>query len=255
MNHKTLVLIPARFESSRFPGKPLAPVSGKSLIQRVAENCRQAKELFELKNSGALLEYAVVTDDDRIEEHLNQLNLNVVRVDDDVASGTERIALAQERFFPGTWDFIVNLQGDEPLFTGELLLEFVTFSLDHEFEITTILRPRKDVEGAQDPNQVKCAYEPKNKRCLYFSRTSIPYAENYQSFAAQTWYHHIGIYGFRLEALRKFLGLPVGDLERRERLEQLRALAHGMSLGAMCTEKLLIGVDTPADVSEVEKLL
>lgn len=245
MNHKTLVLIPARYESSRFPGKPLAPVSEKSLIQRVAENCQNAKE--QLKND-IHFEYAVVTDDDRIEKHLEDLGLNVVRVNDNVASGTERIALAQERFFDESWDFVINLQGDEPLFTGGLLKEFVNFSLAHDFEITTILRPRQDIEGAQDSNQVKCAYDESSKRCVYFSRSMVP-------FAASTWYHHIGIYGFRLEALKRFLKLPEAELEKQERLEQLRALSCGMSIGAMSTEQVLIGVDTPEDVKKVEEYL
>ena len=251
MNQRILVLIPARYESSRFPGKPLAPVSGKSLIQRVAENCEQAKQ-----QSGQFeLDYSVVTDDDRIEQHLIDLNYNVVRVDDDVVSGTERIALAQQRHFQGEWDFIINLQGDEPLFHAELILEFAKFSLDHNFDITTILKPRNDQEGLADANIVKCAYEPSLKRCLYFSRQAVPHAKSVEELAKGTWYHHIGVYGFRTKALHQFLELAPAEIEQRERLEQLRALANGLSIGALCSEVELIGVDVPEDVKHVEEVL
>lgn len=251
MNQRILVLIPARYESSRFPGKPLALVSGKSLIQRVTENCQQAVQ----QSQDFDLEYAVVTDDDRIEEHLKSIGANVVRVDDDVVSGTERIALAQQRHFAGEWDFIINLQGDEPLFQADLILEFAKFSLEHNFDITTLLKPRNDVAGLSDSNIVKCAYEAPLKRCLYFSRESIPHAKSAEELAKNTWYHHIGVYGFRAKALGQFLELPPAQIELQERLEQLRALANGFSIGAICTDVELIGVDVPEDVKHVEKLL
>ena len=250
MNQRILVLIPARYESSRFPGKPLALVSGKTLIQRVSENCEEAKQ----KSSDFELEYAVVTDDDRIEQHLISVDVNTVRVNDDVVSGTERIALAQQRHFQGVWDFIINLQGDEPLFHADLIWEFAKFSLEHDFDITTILR-REDQAGLNDPNIVKCAFEPNLKRCLYFSRQGVPFGESSNDRSKSSWYQHIGVYGFRPKVLGKFLELPPAEIELQERLEQLRALANGFSIGALCTQLNLVGVDVPKDIKHVEELL
>lgn len=245
MNHRILVLIPARYESSRFPGKPLAMVSKKSLIQRVVENC--------LNTGIAGLEVAVVTNNSKIEEHLKEKSLPVVRVDDEVISGTERIALAKNRHFNHQeWDLTINLQGDEPLFTAEILKNFVRFSLEHDFDMTTIIRPGNSDKDFENRNIVKCAYETETSKCLYFSREPIPH---FADGLEKKWYQHIGIYGFKNDSLNRFLNLSPSQIELSERLEQLRALANGMTMGALVSEATLIGVDWPEDVNEVEKYL
>src|SRR5690606_6091647 len=163
---EVLLLIPARFASGRFPGKPLAAINGKAMIDYVVENC---------KKSG--LDYAVVTDDERIENHLRSKNSNVVRVDDDVPSGSERIALAYERFFKNkNYELVINIQGDEPLLESTEITNIAKFHLANLFfDIVTMLKPRSSNEEAyKNPNVVKCIYAEPTKTCLYFSRANIP---------------------------------------------------------------------------------
>lgn len=241
---KIVILIPARFASSRFPGKPLTLIAGMSMIQRVFENC-------------SLSGYPsyVVTDDDRIEKHVLGFGGKVLRVDDDVPSGSERIALAYERFLKlQKPDILINVQGDEPLLNGDVLKEIANFHLNSKFDIVTLLRKRsvKEVDF-KNPNIVKAVYSFFSKQCLYFSRVSVPYdregGKNYD------WYQHIGVYSYRPEVLSSFVKLPVSPLEDLEKLEQLRALENNMSIGAILTDQTFIGVDAPDDVKKVEGVL
>lgn len=239
---KAIVLIPARFQSSRFPGKPLALIAGKTMIERVYQNAL---------SSG--LECFVVTDDERIESAVRGFGGQVLMVKDDVPSGSERIALAAERFLQKEQpEFIINVQGDEPLLQGSTLSELVRFHARSEFDVTTLVRPRTRQEADwQNPNVVKAVLGQGN-RCVYFSRASVPVQRD---GASAPWYHHIGVYCFRAQALQRFVRLPLGQLEDLEKLEQLRALENGMSFGATETNLKLIGVDTPEDVKKVEEAL
>lgn len=241
---KVIILIPARFASSRFPGKPLTLISGKSMIERVFANC---------KASG--FETFVVTDHDGIEKHVKEFGGKVLRVDDDVPSGSERIALAYERHLKkDSPDLVINVQGDEPLLKGDVLKELAEFHLNSKYELTTLLRERSvKEEDFKNPNVVKAVYSPESKQCLYFSRQSLPYDRD--GNRDYNWYQHIGVYSYKPEALSRFVKLPMSRLEDLEKLEQLRALENQMMIGAIMTNQKLIGVDVPDDVKKVEGAL
>jgi 3-deoxy-manno-octulosonate cytidylyltransferase (CMP-KDO synthetase) len=173
-------------------------------------------------------------------------------VDDDVPSGSERIALAYQRFLEReNAQLVINVQGDEPLLKGEVLKELAQFHLNSSFAITTLLRERRSgEEDFKNPNVVKAVWSDQSKQCFYFSRQSLPYdRDGGKDFA---WYQHIGVYSYRPEALLKFVKLPVSRLEDLEKLEQLRALENGYSIGAILTTQKLIGVDVPDDIKKVE---
>ncbi len=241
---RVVILIPARFASSRFPGKPLALISGKSMIERVYSNAL----------ASGFPTY-VVTDHGEIEAHVKSFGGNVLRVDDDVPSGSERIALAFERFLAAQKpELVINVQGDEPLLKGEVLKELAEFHLKSSFGIATLLRERSNLEeDFKNPNVVKAVYAKASKACLYFSRESLPYdRDGGKSFP---WYHHIGVYSYKPQILSAFVKLPVSPLEDLEKLEQLRALDHGVTIGAILTVQKLIGVDVPEDVEKVEGAL
>jgi 3-deoxy-manno-octulosonate cytidylyltransferase (CMP-KDO synthetase) len=244
MNSSVVILIPARFASSRFPGKPLAKIAGISMIQRVYQNCAL---------SG--FETAVVTDNDEIENHVKSFGGKVVRVDDDVPSGSERIALAYERYFSKLKpDLVINVQGDEPLLIGTILKELAEFHLKSSYAVTTLIRERKNTEADfKNPNVVKAVWSPVNGQCLYFSRQSLPFdRDGGKEFS---WYQHIGVYSYKPAALSAFVKLPMARLEDLEKLEQLRALENNMTIGAVLTKQELIGVDVPEDIKKVEGAL
>lgn len=239
-----LILIPARYESSRFPGKPLAKINGKAMIDYVTDNCLE---------SG--LDFAVVTDSDKIEEHLNLQKKNCVRVDDDVTTGSERLALAFERFYANSgYQYIINVQGDEPLLKGELIYKLMQFQKENShFDLTTLIRPRiNDEEDFVSPHIVKAAWAQDSQQCLYFSRSAIPYHRNTGELR---WFQHVGVYCYRIDALKQMVSSPVSSLESMEYLEQLRAMELGLKIGAMTITDHLLGVDTPEDIQKVEGAL
>ncbi len=241
---RVAILIPARFASSRFPGKPLALIKGQSMIKRVFENCRQ---------SG--FESHVVTDHDGIEAHVRDFGGSVLRIDDDVPSGSERIALAYERFLAAnSLDLVINVQGDEPLLSGRVLRELAEFHLSSSFDVATLLRERSTAEeDFRNPNVVKAVYAPTSQQCLYFSRQPLPFDR--EGGRSYSWHQHIGVYSYRPQALSAFVKLPLSRLEDMEKLEQLRALENRMTLGAILTTQKLIGVDVPEDIKKVEGAL
>lgn len=241
---RVVILIPARYSSSRFPGKPLAQISGRSMIQRVYQNC---------KESG--FPTYVVTDHKEIEAHVKNFGGNVLRIDDDVPSGSERIALAYERFLKEeNPEVIINVQGDEPLLQGKVLKELAAFHLASDFQMATLLRERKtNDEDFNNPNVVKAIYSPGSRQCLYFSRQSLPFDRD--GGKVYSWYQHIGVYSYRPHVLSAFVKLPLSTLEDLEKLEQLRALENRIQIGAILTNQKLIGVDVPADIKKVEEAL
>ncbi|MEK6626132.1 MAG: 3-deoxy-manno-octulosonate cytidylyltransferase, partial [Bdellovibrionota bacterium] len=249
---KIVILIPARFGAMRFPGKPLALIADRPMIQHVYQN-------LSLSSSSSnkipyTVDVYVVTDDERIETAVKQFGGKVLRVDDDVASGSERVFLAYQRFLKGQSPaLIVNVQGDEPLLLLQDLVPLFDFHLNNlknSFDITTLIRPRKnDPEGFMNPNRVK-AIVTKDGKCLYFSRCPIPYgAPNGE------WNLHVGVYSYRASALEHFFAMTSSVLERREKLEQLRALEGNLSIGALSIHKELLGVDSPEDISIIEGVL
>lgn len=247
---QALVLIPARYASTRFPGKPLTLLAGKSMIERVYSQCAEAQEL--LVNSFKL-DVAVVTDDDRIEAHVKSFGGVVHRVDDDVPSGTQRVSLAWQRFYKQeNYDHIINVQGDEPLFFADDLKKLIDFHAQAPFDIATMVHKCSDDEGFSNPNRVKVVWEHESGRCFYFSRAGIPYRRENIS---KEWHQHVGVYSYTPVALTKFVESPASLYEELECLEQLRALAVGMSIGATTIDHELIGVDTPEDKERVEGVL
>lgn len=245
---KGLILIPARYASTRFPGKPLATIAGKSMIQRVFENCLSTG-----------MESCVVTDDERIEAHVRSFGGNVCRIDDDVPSGTERIQLAYERYFSNkNFDFVINVQGDEPLLKGEVITRLRDFHSQSSFDVTTLVRKISRLEGEFfDTNKVKVVFSEGSGRCHYFSRASIPHVRDDKAEIRENshWFFHIGVYSYRPSALKKFCQAPAGYYENLEKLEQLRGLDIGLSYGAIPMTDFLAGVDTPEDLKKLEGVL
>jgi 3-deoxy-manno-octulosonate cytidylyltransferase (CMP-KDO synthetase) len=238
-------IIPARYASTRFPGKPLHPIAGKPLIQRVVEQCRKAKSLSEV---------IVATDDARIAEVARRFcRVEMTRADH--PSGSDRIAEVATRC---ECDAVVNIQGDEPLMDPDVV-EVVAKALA-DCEMSTAATPIEHPEEYDNPNVVKVVVNAAG-RALYFSRRTIPYLREAASrsaseqLAAFPFLKHLGIYGYRRETLLRLVKLPVSPLEYAEKLEQLRALENGISIAVVKVDYDGVGVDVPADVERVEKIL
>jgi 3-deoxy-manno-octulosonate cytidylyltransferase (CMP-KDO synthetase) len=242
---KILGIIPARYASSRFPGKPLALIAGKPLIQHVIERCQMAR---------ALSEVIVATDDTRIWE-VAQNFCRVEMTAPEHPSGSDRIAEVAQRC---ACDAIVNIQGDEPLIDPEVI-DVVARALEHN-EMSTAATLIKNPDEYNDPNVVKVIVNTAG-RALYFSRRTIPYLRKAASrsvseqLAAFPFLKHLGIYGYRRETLLRLVKFPVSPLEQAEKLEQLRALENGIQIAVMKVDYDSVGVDVPADVGRVERLL
>ena len=242
---KIIGIIPARYASTRFPGKPLHPIAGKPLIQHVVERCREAPSLTEV---------IVATDDERIAEVAREF-CSVEMTRSDHPSGTDRIAEVAARL---DCDAVVNVQGDEPLIAPEVI-DAVAGALS-EAEMTTAATPVNNISNYSDANVVKVVVSATG-RALYFSRRTIPFVRDLaeespeQQLAAFSFLKHLGIYGYRCEALQRLVEFPPSPLEQAERLEQLRALENGIEIAVRQVEYEAIGVDVPEDVQRVEALL
>lgn len=240
-----LGIIPARYASSRFPGKPLALIAGKPLIQHVVEQCQKAKSLSEV---------VVATDDTRIWE-VAQNFCRVEMTRPEHPSGSDRIAEVAGRC---PCDAVVNIQGDEPLIDPQVI-DAVAGALQGNEMSTAATRIKNEAEY-DNPNVVKVVVNLAG-RALYFSRRTIPYLRDAASgsvseqLAAFAFFKHLGIYGFRRETLLRLVRFPVSALEAAEKLEQLRALENGIPIGVVKVDYDSVGVDVPADVKRVEKLL
>jgi 3-deoxy-manno-octulosonate cytidylyltransferase (CMP-KDO synthetase) len=242
---RILGIIPARYASTRFPGKPLHPIAGKPLIQHVVEQCQKAKSLNEV---------IVATDDTRIAEVVKQFcRVEMTRADH--PSGSDRIAEVAARC---ECDAVVNIQGDEPLI-DPAVIDVVAKALN-DTEMSTAATAIKQPAEYDNPNVVKVVVNGPG-RALYFSRRTIPYLREAASrsaseqLAAFPFLKHLGIYGYRRETLLRLVKYPVSPLENAERLEQLRALDHGIEIAVVKVEYNSVGVDVPEDVSRVEAIL
>lgn len=242
---KIIGIIPARYASTRFPGKPLASIAGKTLIQRVVEQCQLAKSLSEV---------IVATDDTRIWEVAQEF-CRAEMTSPDHPSGTDRLAEVIQRC---ECDAAVNIQGDEPLIDPSVV-DAVANALAGNEMSTAATRIRLP-EEYDNPNVVKVVVNAAGQ-ALYFSRRTIPYLRDAanrsdaEQLAAFAFLKHIGIYGYRRETLLKLVKCPVSPLEQAEKLEQLRALEHGISIAVVKVDYDSVGVDVPADVKRVEALL
>lgn len=238
-------IIPARYDSSRFPGKPLVPIAGKPLIQHVVEQCRRAT---------ALAEVVVATDDDRIQQAVQSF-CRVEMTGKAHPSGTDRVAEVADKI---ECDGVVNVQGDEPLIDPEVI-NVVANGL-HEAAMTTAATPISDVLEYDNPNVTK-AVVSRSGRALIFTRRTVPYlrenaAEPVESQLSRfPFLKHLGIYGYQRDTLRRLVALPQSGLEQAERLEQLRALENDIPIQVFQVNYDSIGVDVPADVAHVEALL
>jgi 3-deoxy-manno-octulosonate cytidylyltransferase (CMP-KDO synthetase) len=240
---KIIGIIPARYASSRFPGKPLALIAGKPLIQHVVERCQRAR---------ALSQVIVATDDTRIWEVAQEF-CRAEMTSPDHASGTDRIAEVAQNC---ACDGVINIQGDEPLMDPRVI-DAVAQALAGA-EMSTAASPLEELAEWENPNIVKVVV---NAAChaLYFSRRAIPYvrdaATNAQQLAAFPFLKHVGIYGYRRQTLLRLVKFPVSPLEYAEKLEQLRALENGIPIAVVPVSYESVGVDVPADVKRVEQLL
>ena len=242
---KIIGIVPARFASTRFPGKPLALIAGKPLIQRVVEQCQKAKSLSEI---------VVATDDERIFNAAKKFcRVEMTRADH--PSGSDRIAEVARRI---SCDAVVNIQGDEPLIDPNVI-DAVANALAQN-EISTAATPIKNISELDNPNVVKVVVNVAG-RALYFSRRTIPYLREAASrplneqLAAFPFLKHLGIYGYRRETLLRLVKFPVSPQENAEKLEQLRALDNGIQIAVVKVDYDSVGVDAPEDVAKVEKTL
>jgi 3-deoxy-manno-octulosonate cytidylyltransferase (CMP-KDO synthetase) len=242
---KVIGIIPARYASTRFPGKPLALIGGKPLIQRVIEQCQSANSLAEV---------IVATDDTRIWE-VAQNFCRVEMTKPEHPSGSDRIAEVASRC---DCDAVVNIQGDEPLI-DPMVVNVVASALATA-EMSTAATLIRKAEDFENPNVVKVVVNAAGN-ALYFSRRSIPFVREAASgsvseqLAAFPFLKHLGIYGYRRATLLRLVQLPVSKLEQAEKLEQLRALENGIGIAVVTVNYDSVGVDVPEDVTRVERLL
>ena len=242
---KIVGLIPARYASTRFPAKALAPIAGKPLVLHVVQRCQMARTLAEV---------IVATDDNRIAEAVRP-HCRVEMTGSHHLTGSDRIAEALSRC---ACDAVVNVQGDEPLI-DPAVIDAVAGALEHS-EMSTAATRIKDPEEYDDPNAVKVVVN-RAGMALYFSRRTIPYLREAASgsvseqLAAFPFLKHLGIYGYRRETLLRLVKLPASPLELAEKLEQLRALENGIPIAVAQVDYESVGVDVPADIARVERLL
>ena len=235
-------IIPARWASSRFPGKPLHPLLGKPLLQHVFERATLCTELDEL---------VIATDDDRIAALCERIGAKVIQTRSDHPSGTDRIAEAAEKCEAAT--HVINIQGDEPLLEPELV-DTLARELRNNCDIPMITAGSSldNPELIADPNIVKLVID-RNQNALYFSRSPIPFRRS--NTPSLPTYRHLGIYGYQVDFLKHFITLPPSSLEIAEGLEQLRALENGALIRVHLTEHEAIGLDSPDQIPLIESLL
>ncbi|SDH37115.1 3-deoxy-manno-octulosonate cytidylyltransferase [Roseospirillum parvum] len=240
---RALTVVPARMASTRLPGKPLADIHGKPMIVHVLERAAAA-------DLGPVL---LACCEPEVAEAGRAAGFETVMTDPDLPSGSDRVWQAVCRFDPeGRHDAVINLQGDLPTLDPELPRAALAALADPAVDIATLVAEITDPAEAANPNVVKCALAlaagASAGRALYFSRAAVPHGVG-------PLFHHIGLYAYRRAALARFVALPPGVLEQRERLEQLRALEAGMSIAAARVDTTPLGVDTPADLDRARLLL
>ena len=231
-------IIPARYASTRFPGKPLALIHGKPMIQVVYEHVCEA----------GLDHIAVATDDERIAECVRGFGGQVVMTSPDHPSGTDRCGEAAALLGLHDDDVIVNIQGDEPGISAKEINLLTGLFNRPEVNIATLVKPFDDVTTAANPNKVKVVIA-KNRKALYFSRLPIPFVRDSHS-PAPTYHLHLGIYAYRFKTLEQLILLPPSSLENTEKLEQLRWLENGFDIYTSECDYHGIGIDTPEDLQK-----
>ena len=242
---KFMAIIPARYASTRFPGKPLAVLGGKTVIQRVYEQV-----------SSLLDEVYVATDDERIFQAVEAFGGRAVMTRSDHKSGTDRIEEAAEKIGSQA-DVIINVQGDEPFIQPSQIKTLMQLFDAPETQIGTLGKRFENIEGVENPNSPKIVTDNRGF-ALYFSRSPIPFVrgkERSEWLANYPFLKHLGIYAYRREVLREVTQLPQGNLEKAESLEQLRWLENGYRIRVGLTDVETVGIDTPEDLQRAEEFL
>jgi 3-deoxy-manno-octulosonate cytidylyltransferase (CMP-KDO synthetase) len=243
---KILGVIPARHASTRFPGKPMVDIGGKTMIQRVYEQVRKASTISHI---------VVATDHDGIFRHVKDFGGDACMTRESHVSGTDRcfeaLTLQKESF-----DYVINIQGDEPFIQPEQI-DLLGKKLDGKTEIATLIKGIDNLENLFNPNVVK-AVVGQNHQALYFSRSPVPHIRNVDQsdwLNHHTFYKHIGMYAYRSDILKKITLLPRGELEKAESLEQLRWLENGFKIIVEETSTETLGIDTPEDLLQARKII
>jgi 3-deoxy-manno-octulosonate cytidylyltransferase (CMP-KDO synthetase) len=240
-----LGIIPARYASTRFPGKPLADIRGKTMIQRVYDQARIMLDLV-----------VVATDDERIHEEVVRFGGDALMTSREHRSGTDRCAEAlhiYEKKMRSKIDVVINIQGDEPFIQSDQIAALKTCFKDKSTEIATLIKRITDVTVLQDPNRPKVVVD-KNGFALYFSRSAIPFVRGIDInkwHKMYSFYQHIGMYAYKSSILKKLSALDIGDLEKAESLEQLRWLENGFKIKTAMTDHESYSIDTPEDLQNL----
>lgn len=240
-------IIPARYASSRFPGKPLAQIEGKSMIQRVVEQAQQSRFLDKT---------VVATDDDRIARHVRDFGGEVVMTGSNHPSGTDRCMEALQKL-GGGFRYVVNIQGDEPFIDPAQIDGLCEILKDGTVEIATQIIQIEDQELLFDPGEAKVIMNP-NWEAIYFSRSPIPFLKDVPKaewHLRRAYYRHVGMYAYRSDILEKLTRLPVSSLEKAESLEQLRWIEAGYKVKCVATKYDSHCIDTPEDIGKVLRLI
>jgi len=240
---KILGIIPARYASTRFPGKPLVDIAGKSMIQRVYEQAKKCAQLSEV---------IVATDDDRIFEHVQGFGGKTVMTSSTHQSGTDRCAEVAEKH--PEYDVIINIQGDEPYIDPEQISKLISCFNDTDTQLATLIKKVSNEQELHSTNSPKVIIN-KNSEAIYFSRSPLPHirGQEPQNWLQHfTYFKHIGIYGYRADILKQITKLPVSPLEKAESLEQLRWIENGYKIKVAETEIETIAIDTPEDLKNLK---
>lgn len=245
---RILAVIPARYDSSRLPGKPLKSIAGKSMIQRVLEQVSKS----------SAHEVCVATDDSRIYDHVESLKGDVMMTSASHKTGTDRcIEVLKMYLADQKIDIVLNVQGDEPFIRPEQINALVESFQDESVQIATLMKKIDDSKELFDPNTVKVVTDSRNNG-LYFSRCAIPYIREVEEkdwLESGEFFKHLGVYAFRSESMLKIENLSTGELEEKESLEQLRWLESGMNIRLVETNYQSPSVDTVEDLASVENFL
>jgi len=234
-------IIPSRYASSRFPGKPLAEIHGMPMFWHVYQRARQCTELEAI---------ALATDDQRIKNAAKKLNVPVIMTHSDHPSGTDRVLEAAIKMDIPENAVVVNIQGDEPAMQPKMISQLVAPFSNPATCVSTLAR-RIDYRAAENPDQVKVVLN-RNGNAIYFSRSMIPFP---REGSVNEFLGHIGIYAFRLNILKQFVSLPVGKVESIEKLEQLRLIENGIPIHVVKTELMSFGVDRPEDIDKISSII
>ena len=240
---KILGIIPSRYGSTRFPGKPLIDINGKSMIQRVFEQAQQ---------SGHLTDVIVATDDERIFNHVKSFDGKVIMTSSSHESGTDRCEEVVNNMNEN-FDVIINIQGDEPFIDPNQINQLCQCFDDEKTDIATLIKKISNEEELFNPNKPKVVIDD-NDFALLFSRNTVPHIKGVEKdewLNHHTYFKHIGIYGYRTPILKKIATLPMSNLEKAEGLEQLRWLENGLNIKVALTTFEAISIDSPEDLEKI----